>query len=87
MGQQADNGGRQAQLDQQKQRSAGRQGRTGQESPTRKAILDAQSALPMKGETGGAFGPAAGKVRDSAPVKADYLSTGRSTRPARKRGR
>jgi hypothetical protein len=86
MGQQANNAGRQAKLGQQKQRAAGRRGRTGQDAPTRKAILDAGSPMYAKGKTGGASGPAPGKVRNTSPTKANHPTTSRSSRPARKRG-
>jgi len=86
MGQQANNAGRRAELDEKKQRAAGRRGRTGQESPVRKAMMDAGSGARVKGRTGGASGAAAGKVSGSSSAKANDLTTGRSSRPARKRG-
>lgn len=55
MGQQA-NSHRNAKLDEQKARAAGRRGRTGQNAPGRKAILDAASPVPAKGQTGGVTG-------------------------------
>ena len=84
MGQQANNGGRQAKLDQKKQRAAGRRGRTGQEAPARKALMDAGSPVRAKGRAGGASGAAPGKVQNSSPARANHLKTGRSTRRARK---
>jgi len=54
MGQQADSG-RHAELDEKKQRSAGRKGRTGQQAPGREQMASPGGA-PMKGKTGGASG-------------------------------
>ena len=54
MGQAANNGGRQAKLDEKKTRAAGRTGRTGQNR--RSEILDRASEQPAKGKTAGAFG-------------------------------
>jgi hypothetical protein len=53
MGQQANNGGRHAELDEKKLRAAGRRER----SPERQAIADQFDEKPAKGATGGAFGP------------------------------
>ena len=53
---QAGNSNRNASLDNQKEHSAGRHGRTGQDAPGRAEIADAVEPVPMKGETGGAFG-------------------------------
>ena len=85
MGQQANNAGRRATLDEQKQRSAGRTGRTGQDHPARRAMRDDDPSPRVKGKAGGAFGPAPGTVRASTPVKANSLTTGRSKKPARSR--
>ena len=52
MGQEANNGGRSANLDEKKERAAGR----AQNDPVREAILDANDPQPAKGQTGGAFG-------------------------------
>src|SRR3982751_1964583 len=92
---QRENSNRKAQLDEEKERGAGRRNTR---SPEREAIKDAMDPVPMKGKTGGARGkdnraerrgigsasPGAGGAQ-SRP-KANSLTTGRSTRPARKRG-
>ena len=52
MGQQANNRGRNAELDEKKSRAAGRRGR----SPQRQAIADQFDEKPAKGTTGGAHG-------------------------------
>ena len=57
MGQRADSN-RNASLDDQKSRAAGRRGRTGQNKAGQGQIRDAAAAQPMKGKTGGAFGKA-----------------------------
>jgi hypothetical protein len=56
MGQAADNGGRNASLDNKKNRMAGRRGRTGQAAPGREQIQDMANMNPMAGTTGGASG-------------------------------
>jgi hypothetical protein len=90
MGQRA-NSGRNAKLDEKKERAAGRQ----QNSPSRKAITDRQETPPA----GGAFGRE-GKAkrrgnRGGTMITGDRSGSGggratenigRSTRPARKRG-
>ena len=63
MGQRADSN-RNAALDDQKSRAAGRRGRTGQNKAGQGQIRDAVAALPAKGQTGGAFGKA-GKAERS----------------------
>ena len=55
MGQQADSN-RNAALDDQKSRAAGRRGRTGQNKPGQAQIRDAAAPHPAKGQTGGAYG-------------------------------
>ena len=55
MGQRADSN-RNAALDDQKSRAAGRRGRTGQNKAGQGQIRDAQAPHPAKGQTGGAFG-------------------------------
>ncbi len=57
MGQREDSN-RNAALDDEKTRSAGRRGRTGQQASTRESIKDAGTpgGVPAKGATGGAFG-------------------------------
>jgi len=75
MAQQANNRGRNATLDEKKRRAAGRKEHT----PEREAISDQSNRKPMKGQTGGAGGPAPRASRESA------LTVGRSTRRARKR--
>lgn len=98
MGQRA-NSGRNASLDQKKDRMAGRGSRTGQAAPGRDAIKDSMSPAPMKGKTGGAHGRdnranrkggiesqgAGGGGGGPDPAASNHLSTGASTRPARKR--
>ena len=94
MGQRA-NSNRGASLDDKKIRMAGRQQDRG---PTKEAISDFQKPLPEKGKTGGAFGKDARANRKGgaftrgagggggAPSqpKDNNLTTGRSSRPARK---
>ena len=97
MGQRA-NSNRNAQLDAEKERGAGRRKTR---SPEREAIKDAMDPVPMKGKTGGARGKdnraerrgigsasqgAGGGGGAQSRAKANSLTTGRSTRPARKRG-
>ena len=53
---QAANSGRNATLDDQKARAAGRMGRQGQHSPERESIRDAQGATSTRGRIDGAFG-------------------------------
>ena len=98
MGQMA-NSGRNASLDEQKQRAAGRRGRTGQASPERQQIKDPAAAEPAKGKTAGAFGRdgranrrggvgtrgGGGGGGESSTAKANHLNTGTSKRTARKR--
>ncbi len=58
MGQSADSG-RNASLDEQKERAAGRRGRTGQHEEAKEQIKDTAAepaAQPAEGATGGAFG-------------------------------
>ena len=57
MGQRADSN-RNAALDEQKSRAAGRRGRTGQNKAGQGQIREAAAPQPMKGKTGGAFGKA-----------------------------
>jgi len=99
MGQQSDSG-RNAALDEQKSRAAGRRARTGQKAPGREQILDASSGLPMKGKTAGAFGNkgqanrkggvgtrgGGGGGGESSPAADNHLSTGTSKRRGAKRG-
>ena len=94
MGQRA-NSGRNATLDEQKRRAAGRRER----SPEREAIADASNRKPAKGKTGGAFGTGAKRPRRGTAVsqgaggggsaqsaaRGSVLSVGRSTKRARKR--
>ena len=95
MGQQAQNGGRQASLDQQKRRAAGRQKEA---SPEREAIKDSVGQVKkQKGRAGGAFGKdgvanrrgtggsGEGGGGGGADPKSRIADVGRSTRPARKR--
>jgi len=63
MGQRADTK-RNADLDEKKERAAGRGGRTGQSAPGRQEIRDAADPLPAKGKTGGANGSGAPDVRE-----------------------
>ena len=96
MGQQAQNGGRNASLDQQKRRAAGR---AKTNAPEREAIKDAVDHKPHQpGATGGAFGkhgranrrgpgnPGEGSGGGGANPTMRIAGAGRSTRPARKRG-
>src|SRR4051794_22584076 len=99
MGQSA-NSGRQAKLDEQKERAAGRNARTGQSAPGREEIRDAVVPADMKGKTGGAYGEegmanrkggvgtqgGGGGGGEPPPPKDNHLTTGRSTRPAKKHG-
>ena len=98
MGQQA-NTGRNASLDEQKGRAAGRRARTGQRAAGRAAIRDAAIPLPMKGATGGAFGKegmtnrrggvgtqgAGGGGGEPMAARDSPLNTGTAKRPTRKR--
>jgi hypothetical protein len=96
MGQRANNGGRNAQLDQKKTRAAGR---LKEKSPEREAIRDQFDEKPAKGATGGASGR--GKTnRKASPLSrgggggganqsmdhAAPMDTPRSSRRARKGG-
>src|SRR4051812_49780957 len=96
MGQRA-NSNRNAQLDAEKERGAGRRNTR---SPEREAIKDAMDPVPMKGKTGGARGKdnraerrGIGSASQSARgggggqnrPKADSPPTGRSTPPAPQR--
>lgn len=95
MGQQAQNGGRRASLDDQKRRAAGR---AKQDSPERKAIKESVGLVKnQKGRAGGAFGKQGvanrrgtggigeGGGGGGAEAKSRVVNVGRSTRPARKR--
>ena len=98
MGQEADSN-RNASLDNQKERAAGRYSRAGQSAPGKEEIRDALTSLPMKGETGGAFGKddvanrtggigtegGGGGGGEVSPPKDSPMTTGASTRRARKR--
>ena len=99
MGQRADSN-RNAALDDQKSRAAGRRGRTGQNKPGQGQIRDAVAAHPAKGQTGGAFGAdgrpnrapsgftqgAGGGGGAQSQAKDEVRAeAGRSSRPARKR--
>jgi hypothetical protein len=78
MGQQA-NSGRNATLDEKKERAAGRQQ---QHSSQAERIKDAYDENFSKGKTGGAGGQTAKADRITA---SKTVSVGRSSRPARKR--
>ena len=94
MGQQAQNGGRRATLDNKKSRAAGR---LKQNSPEREAIKDSVGLAKSKGRAGGAFGKAGTANRrgtggsgeggggGGADSKSRIVDVGRSTKPARKR--
>jgi len=90
---QRENSNRQASLDAEKERGAGRMNT---DSPEREAIRDAKDPVPMKGQTGGAFGKddhaerkgigsasqgAGGGGGAQSEPNANHLNTGRSTRP------
>ncbi len=95
MGQQAQNGGRRASLDDKKRRAAGR---AKQDSPERSAIKDSVGLATPKGRAGGAFGKngvanrrgtggiGEGGGGGGADAKSRLVDVGRSTKPARKRG-
>lgn len=98
MGQMADSG-RNASLDEKKQRAAGRRGRTGQHDAAQEQIKDAATGDSGSRKTRGAFGgdgkaSRAGGVGtrgggggggESTMAKANHLNTGASKRTARKR--
>ena len=103
MGQQANSGGRNAQLDEKKSRAAGRRGRTGQAAPPgADAVRASSGTTPAKARRPAPFGRggrsnAKGNVAsegagggggggEPTPAAASHLTTGASTRPARKRG-
>ena len=83
---QAANSNRKSNLDEKKERAAGREER----SPAREAIKDFQKPLPAKGQTGGAFGlegeanpPAGGDTQGAgggggapSPAGANHLNVG-----------
>ena len=80
---QARNSGRNATLDEKKQRAAGRRKQRG---PEREMIADWQKPLAAKGKTGGASGRGGVANRRAAPLaKSASFMVGRSTKPARKR--
>ncbi|HEV2292873.1 MAG TPA: hypothetical protein VGR35_03405 [Tepidisphaeraceae bacterium] len=94
MGQQAQNGGRRATLDDKKRRAAGR---TKQDSPERRAIKESVGLVKhQEGRAGGAFGKKGlanrrgmGGIGEAgggggADAKSRHVNVGRSTRPARK---
>ena len=100
MGQAANNGGRQAKLDEKKTRAAARQG-----NAIRGEVRDAKDEQFAKGKSGGAFGKegvanrrgrtgntqgagggGGSMSRPKDAAVAAQVKTGRSTRPARKRG-
>jgi hypothetical protein len=95
MGQAANNGGRQAKLDEKKTRAAGRQPQA-----VRKQVKDAFEEQPAKGKAGGAFGKndranrtnigftqgAGGGGGTPSRPYASPDKVGRSKRPARKGG-
>lgn len=95
MGQQAQNGGRNASLDSKKRRAAGR---ANEASPERKAIKESVGIATHKGGAGGAFGKdgvanrrgtggiGEGGGGGGADAKSRAVDVGRSTKPARKRG-
>jgi hypothetical protein len=95
MGQQAQNGGRQASLDSKKRRAAGR---LKDDSPERAAIKDSVGLAKQKGRAGGAFGKdgvanrkgtgglGEGGGGGGADAKSRIVNVGASTKPARKRG-
>src|SRR5688572_16311294 len=95
MAQRANNRGRNAQLDDQKRRAAGRR----ENAPERQAIRDRFDEKPAKGATGGAFGQAkanrkassmsrggGGGGANQSMARSAPMDTPRSSRPARKRG-
>ena len=94
MGQQAQNGGRQASLDGKKSRAAGRLKDT---SPEREAIKDSVGLAKPQGSAGGAFGKKGvanrrgtggtgeGGGGGGADAKSRIVDVGRSTKRARKR--
>jgi hypothetical protein len=94
MGQRA-NSGRNASLDQKKERMAGR---SNTDSPQRQAVKDNAGVGRAKGAAGGAHGRGGlanrkrtgvvgeGAGGGGASPKSDLIEAGRSTRPARKRG-
>ena len=95
MGQQAQNGGRQASLDSKKRRAAGR---LKEDSPERAAIKDFAGAGKQKGRSGGAFGKdgvanrrgtggiGEGGGGGGADAKSRIVDVGASTKRTRKRG-
>jgi hypothetical protein len=82
---QAANSHRRASLDEKKRRAAGRSTEAKSLNPLRDEALDP----PAKDKTGGAFGRSA-KINpgggNATRQKARIAGTGRSTKPARKRG-
>src|SRR3954447_2923413 len=95
---QRENSNRKAQLDEEKERGAGRRNTR---SPEREAIKDAMDPVPMKGKTGGARGKdnraerrgigsasqgAGGGGGAHSPAMAKSLTKGRRTRAGRERG-
>ncbi len=96
---QASDSGRNASLDEQKQRAAGRRGRTGQHDAAREQIQDAATDQPATGEVAGAFGRdnkanrkggvgtqgGGGGGGEPSPAKSSALDTGVSKSTGRKR--